>query len=437
MGIKGSLLKLDFVLKYKVVAILIVTVIHVSLHAETVKCSFARLEARDYVQNNTRAGCHRYQGLGNNVFSVWKCSSEECLAAICAVQHFIRYSMAEEIPMSYYEDDISGTEDDIVTGTDSNTTQRMFRLNLEQFEPPARGRYGNGGMKVYEMQPRILSFTVRNSTSKSALYCILVAFFQGGRFFMATYFNANTGKVVLDFHDISQSGGMLLASESRYPYLTPDECAIQDKIISSLPLQNPTARVSNQNGIMVTNTCHESDEAYLEIRSNCPVIRHPWLNGGTLSSGEFLGFSFGSSKNINASNFETNGDSLVVFKSLDRPYMDWFDRVNLWHNQGHRLYGIDVQGQMPEDFSARQRHEFYNALTNDLDKGFGVSLTRLPYRPDMPYDATGRVAHLQFHVNIGRKTCRMSIVSQASYKSPERGSVTLSDGMIKINVEDL
>ena len=47
---------------------------------------------------------------------------------------------------------------------------------------------------------------------------------------MATYFNANTGKVVLDFHDISQSGGMLLASESRYPYLTPDECSIQGKV---------------------------------------------------------------------------------------------------------------------------------------------------------------------------------------------------------------
>jgi hypothetical protein len=53
----------------------------------------------------------------------------------------------------------------------------------------------------------------------------------------------------------------------------------------------------------------------------------------------------------------------------------------------------------------------------------------------MPYDATGTVAHLQFHVNIGRKDCRMSIVSQ--YKKPERGTVTLSDGMIKINAEDL
>ena len=59
------------------------------------------------------------------------------------------------------------------------------------------------------------------------------------------------------------------------------------------------------------------------------------------------------------------------------------------------------------------------------------------YRPDMPYDATGTVAHLQFHVNIGRKNCRMSIVSHAPFKKSERGSVTLSDGMIKINAEDL
>ena len=186
-----------------------------------------------------------------------------------------------------------------------------------------------------------------------------------------------------------------------------------------------------------TNSYDGSEQAYLDIRAACPIIRHPWLNGGTLSSGEFLGFSFGSSKNINASNFETNGDSLVVFKSLDRPYMDWFDRVSLWHNQDHRLYGIDVQGQMPEDFPARQRYGFYNALTNNLGKGFGVNLTRLPYRSDMPYDATGTVAHLQFLVNIGRKNCRMSIVSQASYKKPGRGSVTLSDDMIKINTEDL
>ena len=192
---------------------------------------------------------------------------------------------------------------------------------------------------------------------------------------------------------------------------------------------------------MVTDGCHKIEQvAFSEpliIVSSCPGIRHPLLHGGTVGAGEFLGFSFGSGKNINASNFETNGDSLVVFKSLENPYMEWFDRVSLWHNQDHRLYRIDVQGQTPEDFSARQRYVFYNALTNDLGKGFGISLTRLPYRPDMPYDATGTVAHLQFHVNIGRKNCRMSIVSHAPFKKSERGSVTLSDGMIKINAEDL
>ncbi len=194
-------------------------------------------------------------------------------------------------------------------------------------------------------------------------------------------------------------------------------------------------RLDHDVGESHTNSYEGSEQAYLEIRSACPVIRHPLFHGGTVGAGEFLGFSFGASKNINASNFETNGNSLVVCRSFDHPYMEWFDRVSLWHNQDHRLYRIDVQGQMPEDFSARQRYVFYNALTNDLGEGFGVSLTRLPCRQNMPYDATGTVAHLQFHVNIGRKDCRMSIVSQ--YKKPERGSVTLSDGMIKINTEDL
>ena len=435
MGIKRSIRRSNFALTYEVVAILVVTLVHVSLCAETVKCSFARLDSRNYVRDNTRGGCVRFSGLDNNIFSVWKSSSDDCLLAIQAARHFIRYGMAEDIPMSYYEEEVSEGEDVVGSGIASNTVQRAFRLNLDQFEPPVRGKYGNSGIKVHEMQPRILSFIVRNPSSKSPLYCILVAFFQMDRFMIATYFNINTGKVVLDFHQISQSGGMLLASESRYPYLTSEECAVQDKIISSMPLQNSTIKVSDINGGMATNTCHESDGAYLEIRSSCPGIRHPLLHGGTLLSGEFLGFSFGASKNINASNFETNGNSLVVCKSLDHPYMEWFDRVSLWHNQDHRLYRIDVQGQMPEDFSARQRYGFYNALTNDLGKGFGVNLTRLPYRPDMPYDATGTVAHLRFHVNIGRKNCRMSIVSQ--YKKPERGSVTLSDGMIKINAEDL
>lgn len=196
-------------------------------------------------------------------------------------------------------------------------------------------------------------------------------------------------------------------------------------------------RLNHDVGESHTNSYEGCEQAYLEIRSACPVIRHPLLNGGTVGAGEFLGFSFGASKNIDVSNFETNGNSLVVCRSLDHPYMEWFDRVSLWHNQDHRLYRIDVQGQTPEDFSARQRYVFYNALTNDLGKGFGISLTRLPYRPDMPYDATGTVAHLQFHVNIGRKNCRMSIVSHAPFKKSERGSVTLSDGMIKINAEDL
>ena len=437
MGIKRSMRKSNFALTYEVVAILVVTLIHVSLCAEAVKFSFVRLDARSYVQDNTKGGCVRFPGLDNNSFSVWESSSDDCLLAIQAARHFIRYGMAEEIPMSYYEEEVCEGEDVVGSGIASNTVQRAFRLNLDQFEPPVRGKYGNSGIKVHEMQPRVLSFIVQNPSSKSPLYCILVAFFQMDTFMIATYFNINTGKVVLDFHQISQSGGMLLASESRYPYLTAEECAVQDKIISSLPLQNSTIKVSNLNGAMATNTSHESDGAYLEIKSACPVIRHPLLNGGMVGAGEFLGFSFGASKNINASNFETNGNSLVVCKSLDHPYMEWFDRVSLWYNQGHRLYRIDVQGQMPEDFPARQRYGFYNALTNNLGKGFGVNLTRLPYRSDMPYGATGTVAHLQFHVNIGRKNCRMSIVSQASYKKPGRGSVTLSDDMIKINTEDL
>ncbi len=437
MEIKRNLRQLSFGAVYEIVIVLVVVSMPFLSSAEAVNCDFVRLAEREYVRTNTWNGCMCVKGLGDNVFRNWKCLPSESLAAVCAARHFVKYGMAEKVPLSYYEEDVFDDQKSAGRKVNTNKDMRSFRINFDQFEPPAHGKYGVGGMEVHEMQARILPFVVCNPNSKSALHCMLVAFFLNGRFFMATYFNANTGKVVLDFHQISQSGGMLLASESRYPYLTSEECAVQDKIISSLPLQNSTIKASNLNGVMATNTCHESDGTYLEIRSACPVIRHPLLNGGTLLSGEFLGFSFGASKNINAYNFETNGDPLVVCKSLDHPYMEWFDRVSLWHNQDHRLYRIDVQGQTPEDFSARQRYVFYNALTNDLGKGFGISLTRLPYRPDMPYDATGTVAHLQFHVNIGRKNCRMSIVSHAPFKKSERGSVTLSESMIKINAEDL
>ena len=230
MVIKRILHQLNFGSVHEIIVVFVVVAMPFTPCADEINYDFGLLEQREYVRTNTWNGCVRYEGLGDNIFRNWKCSPNERLSAVHAARHFIKYSMAEEVPLSYYEEDVFDDHERDGLKTNTNEVLRCYRMNFNQFEPPAHGKYGVGGLDIHEMQARVLPFVVCNSTSKSALHCILVAFFQGGRFFMATYFNANTGKVVLDFHDISQSGGMLLASESRYPYLTPDECSIQGKV---------------------------------------------------------------------------------------------------------------------------------------------------------------------------------------------------------------
>lgn len=88
--------------------------------------------------------------------------------------------------------------------------------------------YEIAGERVPGLSARVRPFSVRNAASKSALKCVLVAFFKNETFVFAVYVNVNNGKTSLDFLDAA--GLKLLESESRYPYLTRMECDKQDKV---------------------------------------------------------------------------------------------------------------------------------------------------------------------------------------------------------------
>jgi len=77
-----------------------------------------------------------------------------------------------------------------------------------------------------------LPFQVKNRMSRFPLRCILVAFFHERKFLFAVYVNVNTGNISCDFNDSADS--MLLVGESRYPYLTADECQKQEEICQNL-----------------------------------------------------------------------------------------------------------------------------------------------------------------------------------------------------------
>ena len=85
-----------------------------------------------------------------------------------------------------------------------------------------------------DMNVRVLPFKVTNPKSKSALYCILVAFLHKGSFCLAVYINVNEGRASLDFHDVVMGGYAFIAHESRYPYLTSSECVIQRDVYINL-----------------------------------------------------------------------------------------------------------------------------------------------------------------------------------------------------------
>ena len=174
---------------------------------------------RQYCRTNTWNGCCVYENGRGTRFWKWDSPRGEIVSAIYAARHYIRYGKASLTSSGYYED--------TVTLHDG----RAWRLNLNQFPPPTSNDIAIDGMSVLlsDMDICVLPFEVTNPGSKSPLRCILVEFLHKGRFCFAVYVNVNTGRASLDFHEFTDSGWMLIASESRYPYLTPPECEIQSQ----------------------------------------------------------------------------------------------------------------------------------------------------------------------------------------------------------------
>ena len=200
--------------------------------AESDVRDYTYLVGRVYVRTNTWNGCVRFADFHGTSFHAWECTPADCATAVNAARHFVRYGLARDPPASYFETEVPSENGAVEAGTNVIKSISMVRLNINQFEPLAQGELGIGGREVHKMEARILPFAVTNPNSKAVMYCMLVAFFEKADFFMATYFNWNTGKVVLDFHDISEGGWMLLAEESRYPYLLPSECTRQSTIVA-------------------------------------------------------------------------------------------------------------------------------------------------------------------------------------------------------------
>ena len=181
------------------------------------------MEVRPYVRNNTWNGCCVFNNGSKTLFQVRNSSKDERVIAACLAIHHVRYGRNVRIPVSYYEREIPLTESD-----KASNVVRKVELNLEQFAPPIGDNVVINDVVLDEMKIRVLPFKVKNTKSKADLRCVLVGFFHDDAFCLAVYVNMNNGKVSLDFHDVDDY--MLLANESRYPYLKPRECDVQANV---------------------------------------------------------------------------------------------------------------------------------------------------------------------------------------------------------------
>ena len=195
------------------------------LHGDDMIKTIMPMRERPYVRGNARNGCCVFDTGGTNEFRVVACSESERIFAACVAMHHVRYGRNGQIPLDYYEKTFELIGDD-----HASNVVRKAELNFEQFSPPEGDRVVINGIAFDKMSIRVLSFMVRNTNSKADLRCMLVGFFHGETFCLAVYVNLNNGKVSLDFHDIAMEGYMLIAHESRYPYLTPNESDIQLKV---------------------------------------------------------------------------------------------------------------------------------------------------------------------------------------------------------------
>ena len=213
----------NFFLKQVFAALVLFTML--SLYGGDMIKTIERLDGRPYVRNNTWNGCCVFDTVGNTSFQVEDFSKEECVFAACLAIHHVRYGRNVRIPLDYYEKPIELDECER-----ASNVVRKVEINFEQFGPPIGAHVNINGIALDEMKIRVLPFKVSNTNSKSDLRCMLVAFFHEEAFCLAVYVNMNNGKVALDFHEVAMDGYMLIAHESRYPYLTPGECDIQAKV---------------------------------------------------------------------------------------------------------------------------------------------------------------------------------------------------------------
>ena len=196
-----------------------------SLYGDGMTNAIERLDNRPYVRNNTWNGCCVFDTGGKTTFQTRDFSNDESIFAACVAVHYVRYGRNVQIPLDYYEKPIELTKEDC-----ASNVVRKVEMNFEQFSPPIGDHVTINGISLDKMKIRVLPFKVSNTNSKSDLRCMLVGFFHEATFCLAVYVNMNNGKVSLDFHDVEMSGSMLIANESRYPYLTPGECDIQSKV---------------------------------------------------------------------------------------------------------------------------------------------------------------------------------------------------------------
>ena len=183
--------------------------------------SFTMLTDRHYSRTNTWNGCALFGRGEGTVFHTWRCPRFELTAAVHTAFHHARYARQRRVPMSYYAVDET---------TLSNETRTVY-ANFEQLRPAVEYGFEIDGECVANLDVRVLPFAVTNPTSKTGLHCVLVAYFSRiGEFVFAVYVNINDGNVSLDFNEAAMEGYLFIASESRYPYLTPQECKKQREV---------------------------------------------------------------------------------------------------------------------------------------------------------------------------------------------------------------
>lgn len=184
--------------------------------------SVGQLETRQYERGNGRSECSRVSMGHVNVFCPWKCPREELSDAVAAAIRYVRYHRK-------CEDESSSK-----LPSQLGTTNQWVQLPppISQFDTPVEKHFFVRGVSVHDMDVRTLSFQIRNSVSYFALRCVLVSFYNRGKFLFAVYVNVNTGEIAPDFQEAVHC--LSLTGESRYPYLTVEECQKQDEACASL-----------------------------------------------------------------------------------------------------------------------------------------------------------------------------------------------------------